>query len=320
MRKSFIVLSSLLAMSVAALAQDWPTRAVTIVVPFSAGSTPDVAARIVSDRLQARLGQPFVVENKPGASGNLGTAAVAKATPDGYTIGVSIIGPLAINTLLMPSMPYDPAKDLALISIITSQPSALVVSKELAVTKVGDLINLLKSNPGKYNYGSIGNGSLSHLAMEALALQSGSKVVHIPFRGSPDAITALLRNDVQMGMLPIGAVAPLAENGQLRLLAVSAAQRMQQFPDLPTLEEVGLTEVVADAWVGLIAPRSISADIASKLESEAKSILAEPAVREKLQAQMTNAIGSSAAEFQARVDADFARWNRVIKAGNIRIE
>src|SRR5262245_16778553 len=185
-----------------AAAQEWPAKSVRIIVPFGPGSTPDMVGRLIGDHMQHKLGQPFVIENRPGASANTGTDVVAKAEPDGYTIGISLGGPLAINTLLFARMPYDPAKDLALVTLLTSMPSVLVVHSSLGVASVGELIELLKKNPGKYNYGSIGNGSLSHLAMEAIALKSGTKMVHIPYPGSPQAVTAVLRNDVQMACMP----------------------------------------------------------------------------------------------------------------------
>jgi tripartite-type tricarboxylate transporter receptor subunit TctC len=171
-----------------ARAETWPNKEVKLIVPFAAGATPDIVARMLADTLQAKLGQTFVVENKPGASGNLGTDAVAKAAPDGYTLGISIGGPLAINTLLFSKLPYDPSTDLAFITMLATQPSALAINATLNVKDVTELIALLKRNPGKYNFGSIGNGSLSHLAMEAIALKSGTQMVHIPYPSSPQAV------------------------------------------------------------------------------------------------------------------------------------
>ena len=194
-------------------AQDWPTKPVKIVVPFGPGSTPDVVARLIADHLQKKLGQPFVIDNKPGASGNIGTDAVAKAAPDGTTIGVSIGGPLAINTLLFSKLPYDPKTDIAPITQLVTQPSALAVNSQVMVNSVAELVALLKREPGKYNFGSIGNGSLSHLAMEAIALASGTQMVHIPYASSPAAMTAIIRGDVQMGCLPAISVTPHAGSG-----------------------------------------------------------------------------------------------------------
>jgi tripartite-type tricarboxylate transporter receptor subunit TctC len=221
------ILATLLALAVCCggagaqdLAQHWPQRTVTIVVPFSAGSTPDSIARVVAERLAARLGQPVLVENRPGASGNTGTAAVAKAAPDGYTLGVSIVGPLVINAILFPKMPYDTAKEIAPVTILASQPSVLVAYTGVAAGSVPELLALLKKDAGKFTYGSIGRGSLSHLAMESLASKAGVKLVHLPFQGSPAAATALLRGDVQLAVLPAASVVPLGRDGKLKLLAV----------------------------------------------------------------------------------------------------
>src|SRR6266545_1333680 len=215
-RRLVLALATLLV-ALPAAAQNWPEKPVKMIVPFGPGSTPDVVMRLIADHLQQKLGQSFVVENKPGASGNIGTDAVAKAEPDGYTVGLSIGGPLAINPILFGKLPYDPQKDLAFVTMLTTQPSALAVNASLGVNTVAELIDLLKKNPGKYNFGSIGNGSLSHLAMEAIALKSATQMVHIPYASSPQAMTALIRNDVQMGCLPAIAVTPHVASGQVKI-------------------------------------------------------------------------------------------------------
>ena len=188
-----------------------------------------MVARLIADHLQKKLGQPFVIENKPGASGNIGTDAVAKAAPDGTTIGISIGGPLAINTLLFSQLPYDPKTDIAPITQLVTQPSALAVNSDVKVNSPAELVALLKREPGKYNYGSIGNGSLSHLAMEAIALASGTQLVHIPYPSSPAAMTAIMRGDVQMGCLPAISVTPQVAIRQGQNLAVSTAQALAVF-------------------------------------------------------------------------------------------
>lgn len=301
-----------------AVAQEWPAKSVRVIVPFGPGSTPDMVGRLIGEHMQQKLGQPFVVENRPGASANTGTDAVAKSDPDGYTIGISLGGPLAINTLLFAKMPYDPVNDLALITMLTTQPSVLVVHTSLGVNSVAELLDLLKKNPGKYNYGSIGNGSLSHLAMEALALKSGTHMVHIPYPGSPQAMTALLRNDVQMGCLPAISVTPHAASGQVKMLAISLGQRSALMPGLPTLKESGL-DVEADAWNGLIAPAKTPERIIAKIHDAVVDGLAEPAVREKLASQFMEPIPTTPAQFRAKIDADLARWSPIIKALDLKI-
>jgi tripartite-type tricarboxylate transporter receptor subunit TctC len=237
-KHAIATLLAVLALGVATFAQDWPTRTVRIVVPFGPGSTPDVVALLVAESLQQKYpASAFVVENKPGASGNLGTDIVAKATPDGSTLGVSIGGPLAINTLLFSRLPYDPRKDIEPITQLVTQPSVLAVNPALGVNSVAELVALLRKNPGKYNFASIGNGSLSHLAMEAIALKAGAELVHVPYPSSPQAITAVMRNDVQIACLPAIAVTPHAATGAVRILAVSTARRSPYLPDVPTLKE-----------------------------------------------------------------------------------
>ncbi|MET0633206.1 MAG: tripartite tricarboxylate transporter substrate binding protein [Xanthobacteraceae bacterium] len=308
---------SLLACAPAA-AQDWPTKTVKIIVPFGPGSTPDLIGRMLADHMQQKLGQPFVVENRPGASANTGTDMVAKAEPDGYTIGISLGGPLAINTLLFAKLPYDPAKDIALITMLTTMPSALVVNAGLGVNSVGELVELLKKNPGKYNYGSIGNGSLSHLAMEAIALKSGTTMVHIPYPGSPQAMTAVLRNDVQMACLPAIAVTPHVASGQVKILAISLGRRSALLPDYPTLKEAGI-DVEADAWNGLIAPARTPEPIIAKIQGVVAGALGEPSIRAKLATQLMEPIPTTPAQFRAKIDADLARWSPVIKALDLKI-
>jgi tripartite-type tricarboxylate transporter receptor subunit TctC len=301
-----------------ATAQEWPAKPVKIMVPFGPGSTPDVVARLIADQLQKTLGQPFVIENKPGASGNTGTDAVAKAAPDGYTIGVSIGGPLAINTLLFSKLPYDPKTDIAPITQLVTQPSALAVNSSVKVNSVAELVALLKSEPGKFNFGSIGNGSLSHLAMEAIALQSGTKLVHLPYPSSPAAMTAIIRGDVQMGCLPAIAVTPHAATGSVKILAVSTAKRSPYLPQIPTLKEAGI-DVDADAWMGMIAPAHTPEAIVARLQRAVVEALGTAAIRDKLAAQLMEPVGNSPAEFRARIDSEIVRWAPVIRAADVKV-
>jgi tripartite-type tricarboxylate transporter receptor subunit TctC len=319
MKRAIAAAMVLVLGSAFAAAQDWPAKPVKIVVPFAAGATPDIVARLIADDLQSRLKQTFIVENRPGASGNTGTDAVAKAEADGATIGVSIGGPLAINTLLFAHLPYDPRKNLTLITLLVTQPSVLAVSSAVGVDSTRELIDVIRRDPGKYAFGSIGAGSLSHLAMEAIALKSGAKLVHVPYPSSPQAVTALLRNDVQMVCLPAISIMPQLGSGALRVLAVSTAERSPLLPDIPTLKEAGI-EVEADAWSGLIAPAGIPQPMAARIGHLVGETMRLPLIRNKLAAQLMTPIPGTPAEFRARIDGDIARWSPVIAAAKIKIE
>jgi tripartite-type tricarboxylate transporter receptor subunit TctC len=319
MKRAVIAATIVVFGTILAAAQDWPTKLVKIVVPFAAGATPDVIARLIADDLQTKLNQAFIVENRPGASGNTGTDAVAKAAPDGTTIGVSIGGPLAINTLLFSNLPYDPRKDLTLITLLVTQPSVLAVNTALGVTDTRALIEVIKRDPGKYAFGSIGAGSLSHLAMEAIALKSGTKLVHVPYPSSPQAVTALLRNDVQMVCLPAISIMPQLRSGTIKVLAVSTAERSPLLPDIPTLKEAGI-DVEADAWNGLIAPAGMSKPMTARIGQLIGQAVTTPVVRDKLAAQYMTPIPGTPAEFRARIDSDIARWSPIIAAAKIKIE
>jgi tripartite-type tricarboxylate transporter receptor subunit TctC len=268
--------------------------------------------------MQSKLGQTFVIENKPGASGNLGTDTVAKADSDGATIGISIGGPLAINTLLFSKLPYDPGRDLAPVTQLITQPSALAVNAGLGVNSVAELVALLEREPGRHNFGSIGNGSLSHLAMEAIALKSGTRMVHVPYPGSPQAITAVLRGDVQMACLPAISVTPHVASEKVKILAVSTARRSTLLPDVPTLKESGI-DVEADAWMGLIAPARTPDAIIAKIHREVVEAITVPEARDKLALQLMEPVGNSPAEFRAVIEREIARWSPVIRALDLRI-
>ena len=310
----------LVAAQGAATATDWPKGPVRIVVPYGPGSTPDIIARIVSDKLARRTGQPMVVDNKPGASGHLGTDAVAKAAPDGQTIGVSIAGPLGVNALLFKKMPYDAAKDLELVSIAATQPSVLVVPVTLGVNSTDELVALMKKNPGKYNYASMGAGSISHLAMEALAVRSGTSVVHVPYAGSGPAMTALLGGNADIAVLPAAAVMGQVKAGKIKALAVATANRSPALPEVPTLAEGGIRDVQADAWMGFIVPAKTPDAIVRRLNAELVAVLADPEVREKLKLQYMDVVAGSPAEARAMLNADIERWRPIIQKNNITLD
>ena len=319
MKRILLTLLTIAGLAWPAAAQEWPPKTVHVIAPFGPGSTPDIVARMIAEGLGKQYpNSTFVVENKAGASDNTGTDYVAKAAPDGSTIGISIGGPLAINTLLFSKLPYDPKKDIAAVTQLITQPSALTVAPEFGVNTVAELIAKLKADPGKYNFASIGNGSLAHLAMEAVALKSGTKIVHIPYTSSPQAITAIIRNDAQMGCLPAISAKVQADAGKVKILAVSTAARSPFLPNVPTLKESGI-DVDADAWMGLIAPGGTPKAVIAAINKDVVAIIKTPEVREKLAAQLMVPVGNSPDEFRARIDSEIERWAPVIKAADVKV-
>ena len=298
---------------------EYPSRPVKIVVPFAAGSTPDVFARIVGDRAAQGLKQPVVIENRPGAGGNLGTDVVAKAAPDGYTIGASITGPLVNNTVLYKRMPYDPFKDLAPITFGVHQANVLAVSPSLGVNTLKELMDLLRRNPGKYNYASIGVGSLSHLSIEMLKNLTNSYVVHIPYASSPAAVTSVLQGDTQSISLAPLAVMPQVQAGKLKALAVSTARRVPQLPTLPTFREAGLP-MDGSAWIGLVAPAGTPAPVIERLNREFVAAMRDPATNEKLKAQYMEAEPGTPQQFAGFMREELAKWGPVIKRSGATID
>jgi tripartite-type tricarboxylate transporter receptor subunit TctC len=301
-------------------AQTYPRGPVHLVVPFAAGSTPDLVARLVGERLGTRLGQPVVVDNKPGASGNIGTNAVAKAAPDGQTLGIGIASTLAVNALLYKKMPYDPARDIELITVAASQPAVLVASSKFAADNAIDLLAQLKKNPGKYSFASIGAGSASHLAMQALAARASANLVHVPYPGSGAAVTAIISGEVDMGVLPAATVMPFVKSGRIKALAIASSKRSEFLPQLPTLAEIGAPEIQADAWIGIVAPARMPPEIVKRLSSELVQILAEPSVQEKLHAQYMAPVANTPAQFRSMVNDEVTRWKPVIEKNGITLD
>ena len=317
-----LALVALIGLSQAGFAQEvaWPPKLVRLIVPFGAGSSPDIVTRVLADSLQARHpGSNFVVENKPGASGNIGTDAIAKAVPDGATIGISLGGPLAINTLLFARLPYNPDTDIAPITLLTQLPSVLAVPTLLGINNVAEFLAKAKSTAGGLAYGSIGAGSLSQLCMEAIAQSAAAPMVHIPYPSSPAATTALIRGDVQVACLPAIGVTPQLASGTVKLLAVTTAERSPFLPDVPTLKESGI-DVQSDAWNALVGPGGLSKDLVAKINAEVTQSLNEPAVIERLKLQLITSAPSSPEQLRQRMADEKRLWAEVIRAAKIRIE
>jgi tripartite-type tricarboxylate transporter receptor subunit TctC len=313
-------LACLLPVGSAHALDDWPARPLRLVVPFAPGSTPDILARLVGERLATRLGKAVIVENKPGAGGNIGTDLVAKSAPDGYTLGLTISGPLAANTLLYKNLPYDPQRDLDLVTIAATQPSVLVVALRAGVDTMPGLLAALRKNPGRYNFSSMGTGSISHLAMEALAARSGTDIVHVPYAGSAQAVTSLLAGDTQMAVLPAAAVMSHIRAGKLKALAVATAHRSAMLPGLPTLQESGLQDVQGDAWMGFVLPANTPMNIEKRLQDQIVEIMHSPDMKQKLALQYMEPVGGTPTEFRNTVSSDLARWQPVIARHHITLD
>jgi len=294
-------------------AKGWPSRAIHMIVPFPAGSSPDLIARVLSEKLAPALGVPLVVENRPGAGGNLGTALIARAAPDGYTIGLSIPGPLAVNTVLYRKMEYDPFKDLAPVSLVGASPNVLVVDPKLNVDSVKEFVALAKSQPGKLNYGSVGNGSASHLTMELFKEAAGIDLVHVPYPGSPQVNTAILSGQIAAGFVVPATAMPLVQAGRLKALAATTSVRSIVLPEYPTLAEAGYPEVVSTAWQGIVAPAKTPRPIVERLSRELVAALRSEDVREKMIRLYFQPIGTAPEGLANLMRSEVERWGKVIR-------
>lgn len=302
-----------LALSVTARAQEWaPTKPVRIVVPIT-GSTNDVLARLLAPKLQEALGQPFVVENKPGAGGNIGAYEVVRSVPDGHTLLVGYNGPLAINVSLFDKMPYDPMKDLAPITLAVKSPQYLVVNPATEIRDVKDFIAKAKANPTKYSYGSVALGSASHLTMEMMKSAAGFHMTHIPYRGAGPAVSDLIAGNIHAGFFVPGNVQGFVKDGRLKLIATTGQARFPSMPDIPTLSESGLNNFEATSWIGFLAPAGTPAHIIDRYNREMVKILKQPDVSKKLQDMEFEIVASSPKQFRDWIGSEITRWGKVIK-------
>jgi len=297
-----------------ASAQAWvPTKPVHIIVPI-VGSTNDALARLVAPKLQEALGQPVIVENKPGAGGNIGADFVAKSPPDGHTLLVGYNGPLAINVTLFDKIPFDPLKDLAPITLAVTAPQYLVVNPASGINSVQDLVAKAKANPTKYSYASIAMGSASHLTMEMFKLAADIQMTHIPYRGSGAAVTDLIAGNVQAGFFVPGNVQQFVKEGRLKLLATSGQKRFPSTPNVPTMIESGFKGFDATSWIGFLAPGGTPRNIIDRYNTELVKILNTPEMRERLRDMEFEVIASSPEQFGAWIRTEILRWGKVIKA------
>jgi tripartite-type tricarboxylate transporter receptor subunit TctC len=305
---------ALLFATVAAMAQPYPSRPVRLVVPFPPGSTPDIVGRTLGAALQESMGQPFVVENRTSAGGNIGTEAVAKAPADGYTLLVGINGPIATNKYLYPSLPYDAEKDLAPISLLASAPQMLVMVPELKLDSFRAFIEYARANPGRISYASVGSGSASHLTMELLKSEAKVYAVHIPYRGFPPAVTDMLAGNIHAMFAIIPGVLPHVKAGKMKALAVTALKRSALAPEVPSVAELGYPQLESLAWIGLVAPADTPPDVLARLSAETMRGMRSAETRELLGRQGFDVVASTPADFQGWIRAESVKWARVIRA------
>ena len=304
-----------------ALAQaPWPDRPIRIVVPFAAGGPSDIVVRLIAPRLTATLGQPVVVDNRAGAGGVTGVDAVAKAAPDGYTIGIGSAGGLAISPRLDRGTPYDPLRDLAPLTLAVLVPEPLVVPAAMPFRTVAELVAAAKAQPGRLNYGSAGSGSMPHLAGELFRMAAGIEITHVSYRGGAPLALAILQNEVQLGFADLPILLPHIRAGGLRALAVGTQQRLEWIPDVPTMAEVGLPSVDANNWHGFVAPARVPDAILARLHGALAGALNDPGIRRALHDQGAIPGGNSAAEFGAFLRAENEKWGGVIQRAGVRAD
>ncbi len=310
---------ALLAATVPASAQNWPVKQVNFIVPFSAGGTTDLFGRLLAQHMQKNLGQPFIVENRAGAGGNLGAAAVAKAAPDGYTFLVGTVSTHAINPFLYSKLPYDTVKDFQPVSLIARLPNILVVHPSLPVNNVAELIAHLKANPDKLSYGSSGAGTSIHLAAELFKIRTGTTMTHVPFRSSGDIMNNLTGGHINLAFDNITLAWPQVKAGRLRALAVSSTERSAIAPDVPTVAET-LPGFDATSWHGVFAPAGTPRPIVEKMAAEMKRILELPETREKLAELGAVASPMAPDDFVAFIERERTKWQEVVKASGAKVD
>ncbi|MEO8347027.1 MAG: tripartite tricarboxylate transporter substrate binding protein [Betaproteobacteria bacterium] len=303
-----------------AWAQAYPSKPIRIVVPFPAGGTTDVLARAVAQKLNESLGQPAVVDNRPGAGGNIGAELVAKSAPDGYTLLMGTVGTHAINPSLYPRMPYDHVRDFAPVILVAGVPNVLVINPGLPVNSVQELIAYAKANPGKLNFASSGNGTSIHLSGELFRTMAGVQMTHVPYKGSAPALQDLVGGQVQLMFDNLPSSLALIKAGKLKALAVTSLARAAALPDVPTLAESGLPGFEASSWFGLLAPAGTPPAAIATLNADVAKWLASPDARERLLAQGAIAAGGTPEDFARHIAAETAKWQKVVKESGAKVD
>jgi tripartite-type tricarboxylate transporter receptor subunit TctC len=303
-----------------AAAQNYPTKPVKFVTPYPPGGTTDILARLVGIKLQSSLGQPFLVESKAGAGGNVGTDSVAKAPPDGYTILMGASGPLAINVSLFKSLPYNPLTDLAPVVHVASVPLVLVVHESFPAKSVKELIELLKAKPDGYSYASAGNGTPQHLSAELFKQLTGTKMVHVPYKGSGPAINDLIGGQIPIAFESLIPILPQLKGGKVRALAVTSLKPSALLPDVPTLDASGVKGYESIAWYGVVAPGKTPKPIVDKLNAEMVKALKDPEVKQRLAEMGSAEVAGTPEQFGALIKSEIAKWAPVVKASGATVD
>jgi tripartite-type tricarboxylate transporter receptor subunit TctC len=305
----------------------WPNKPVRIVVPFAAGGTTDILARAVAPELQRVFGQPFIVDNKPGAGGNNGAAEVAKSAADGYTLLMGTVGTHAINPALYPKMPYDHVKDFAPVTLVAGVPNVVVMNpasaQKYGVNTIADLTRAARANPGKLNVASSGNGTSIHLAAELFKSMTGTFMLHLPYRGSGPALIDLMSGSVDLMFDNLPSALPHIRSGKLKALAVTSGQRSGALPEVPTVAEAGgllLKNFEASSWFGLLAPAGTPTDVINRIQQETAKALGTPAIKDRLLSQGAIPSGNTPAEFAKLIAAETAKWAQVVKASGAKVD
>jgi len=320
-RAAAAALLLLAAHGAAAQGSNYPSRQITIVVGFSAGGTTDIVARLVADEMRKSWSQAVVIDNKPGAGGNIGAAFVANAKPDGYTLLIGSVGPLAINASLYAKMPYDNLKDFTPISLIVHVPNMLVVNPAaMPVNSFSDFVALVRASPGKYFFASTGTGTSSHLSGEELKVMAGVDITHVPYKGAVAINDLLSGQQVHFMFATIPSVIEFVRAGRLRALAVTSKARSAAVPEIPTVAESGFPEFEASSWFGLLGPADLPREIVVKLQTEVVRILTIPEIRNRLTLQGADPAGSTPEEFATYIHAETAKWATVVKASGAKAE
>jgi tripartite-type tricarboxylate transporter receptor subunit TctC len=301
-----------------AAAQDYPSKTVRLINPFPAGGPLDVMGRLLSERLGAALGKPVIVENKPGAAGNIGAAEVAKAPPDGHTVLLTLFSIITSNPHLYDRLPFDPLKDFAPITAIATSDSVLVVGPSLPAGSVAELIAYAKANPGKLNYSSAGKASPGHLTAEYFGLRNGVKMTHVPYKGNAEAIRGVLSGETQLMFTPTTGALPLIKSGKLKAVAIYLAERVDELPGVPPI--AGFDAKTLPFWYGLLAPAGTPQPVVARLHAETVRAIKDPQVEQRLRAGRIFVIGNTPQEFAAMMRADNAAWGRVIRETGVKGE